>query len=190
MESKAKIQSFSPHYAKHSTTLVLELETTDADTLAFLEKQKEGFVRVDVKTWREKRSLNANALFYLMVDKLASTLSVSKPYIHNLMLRKYGELQRIDERPVWVILPETEEVSKKVDEDETLHLKPTSDVKQGKDGRMYRTYLLLKGSHELDTKSMAVLLDGTIEEAKQAGIDVMNPEEVRQIKERWGVEIG
>lgn len=147
-------------------------------------------LKVNIVQWREKRSLNANALFYLMVDKLANALRVSKPYIHNLMLRKYGELQRIDERPVWVILPETEEVSKKVDEDDSLHLKPTSEIKEGKDGRMYRTYLLLKGSHELDTKGMAILLDGTLDEARQVGIDTMNPEEVRQIKERWGVEIG
>lgn len=189
MESKAKIISFSPHYAKHTTTLVMELETTDTDTLASLEKHKEGFVRVDVKTWREKRSLNANALFYLMVDRLADALRVSKPYIHNLMLRKYGQLQRIDGRPIWVILPETDEVLKKVDEDDSLHLKPTSEVKEGKDGKMYRTYLMLKGSHELDSKGMSVLIDGVIDEAKQAGVNTTNSEEVRKIKEMWGVDV-
>lgn len=146
-------------------------------------------LRVNIVQWREKRSLNANALFYLMVDKLADALRVSKPYIHNLMLRKYGQLQRIDDRPVWVILPETEEVAQKVDEDDSLHLKPTSELKEGKDGRMYRTYLLLKGSHELDKKDMGILLDGVLDEAKHVGIDTLNPKEVQRIKERWGIDI-
>lgn len=147
-------------------------------------------VEVDIKQHRERRSLNANALFYLMVDKLADAMRVSKPYIHNLMLRKYGQLQRIDERPVWVVLPETDEVAQKVDEDDSLHLKPTSELKKGKDGRMYRTYLLLKGSHELDSRSMSVLIDGVLDEARQMGIDTMNPEEVKRIKGMWGVEVG
>ena len=146
-------------------------------------------VNLEIKQYRERRSLNANALFYLMVDKLADALRVSKPYVHNLMLRKYGQLQRIDDRPVWVILPENDEVSRKVDEDDSLHLKPTSELKEGKDGRMYRTYLLLKGSHELDTKGMAVLLDGTMDEAKNAGINTLNPNEVKRIKEQWGVDL-
>lgn len=146
-------------------------------------------VNIEIKQYREKRSLNANALFYLMVDKLANVLRTSKPYIHNLMLRKYGQLQKIDGRPVWVVLPENDEVSQKVDEDDSLHLKPTSELKEGKDGRMYRTYLLLKGSHELDKKDMGILLDGVLDEAKQVGIDTLNPKEVQRIKERWGIDI-
>lgn len=186
METKAKITGFSVDHLNNK--IRLEIESDNAEYAETVEALQKGDIRLNMKQWREKRSLNANALFYLMVDKLADALRVSKPYIHNLLLRKYGQLQKIDDRPIWVILPENEDISKRVDEDDSLHLKPTSEVKIGKDGRAYRTYLMLKGSHELDTKGMAVLLDGTLDEARQAGIDTMNPQEVERIKKMWGVE--
>ena len=189
MESKGRIQSFTPHYGRNTTTVILELETTDIDTLAALEKQQKGDVKVTVKSWREARTRNANSYFYVLVEKLADALRVSKPYIHNLMLRKYGQLQRIDGKPVWVILPETDEVAKKVDEDETLHVRATDEVKQGKDGRIYRTYLLLKGSHELNTQEFSILLDGIISDCHEANVSTATPEEIQMMKERWNVEV-
>jgi hypothetical protein len=86
------------------------------------------------------------------------------------------------------VLPETEEVAKRVDEDETLHVRPTDEVKQGKDGRMYRTYLLLKGSHELNTKDMSILLDGIISECHECGVETATPEEIIRMKAMWGME--
>ena len=102
------------------------------------------------------------------------------------MLRKYGQLQQIDGKPVWVVLPESEEVTKRVDEDETLHVRPTDEVKQGKDGKMYRTYLLLKGSHELNSKEFSILLDGIIADCKEQNIEVLPPAEIERMKKMWG----
>ena len=180
MECKSRIVG----YDEFRKTITVSVPSMDG-----IEKYLNTDIRLNVKEWREKRSLNANALFYLMIDKIADTMRTSKPYVHNLMLRKYGQLQRIEGRPVWVILPENDEVLHKVEEDDSLHLKPTSDVKIGKDNKVYRTYLLLKGSHELDTKDMAVLLDGVLDEARQLGINTMNPKEIARIKEMWGVDV-
>jgi hypothetical protein len=76
-----------------------------------------------------------------------------------------------------------------VDEDETLHVRPTDEVKQGKDGKMYRTYLLLKGSHELNSKEFSILLDGIISDCHEANIQTATPQEIQMMKERWGIEI-
>ena len=104
------------------------------------------------------------------------------------MLRKYGQLERIDGRPVWVILPETDEIANKVDEDETLHVRPTDEVKTGKDGKLYRTYVLLKGSHQLNSKEMTVLLDGIISECREVGVETATPEEIERMKQMLGIE--
>ena len=143
-----------------------------------------------LKPHREGRSRNANAYFYALVGKLADALNTSKAYIHNLMLRRYGQIQVVDGRPVWLILPDTDEVTEKLDEDETIHVCPTNEVKTGKDGRIYRTYLLLKGSHEFDTKEMSVLIDGVVSECKAAGIETLPSSEIEEIKQKWGVDIG
>ncbi len=47
------------------------------------------------------------------------------------------------------------------------HLMPTSQVRQGLDGIMYRTYKLLRGSSTYDTSEMARLIDGLITSCKK-----------------------
>lgn len=176
MECKAEIKHIKPTLGGADITLHIEGDLSPLDALIG------GKLRMKLVQWREKRSKDSNAYFYVLVDKLADALRVSKPYVHNLMLRKYGQIQCIDDRPVWVILPETEEVIARVEEEDTLHLRPTNDVKEGKDGRMYRTYLLLKGSHELDTRSFSILLDGIIDECKQVGVETLPPDEIERLK--------
>ena len=181
MQFKGKLSKYKTTEDGIELTIVV-----DADTDYF---SKLSDVRLDIKAWREGRSRSANGYFYTLVDKLADSLRVSKPYIHNLMLRKYGQLQRIDGKPVWVVLPENDEVAKKVDEDETLHVRPTDDVREGNDGRMYRTYLLLKGSHEMDSREFSILLDGIIADCNEQGIETLPKGEIELLKERYGIEI-
>lgn len=185
LEAKGKIISANPNWAEINNPTVISV-TVDIpftfEHMATLDRFKGMDVKISVKQWRDGRSRNANSYFYVLVEKLANALRVSKPYIHNLMLRKYGQLQRIDDKPIWVVLPETDEVASKVDEDETLHVRPTNELKEGKDGRMYRTYLLLKGSHELNTKEFSILLDGIISECHEVGVETATPEEISRMK--------
>lgn len=180
MECKSRIVG----YDELRKTITVSVPSMDG-----IEKYLNTDIRLNVKTWREPRSRTANNYFFVLVEKLANALRYSKPYIHNLMLRKYGQLQQIDGKPVWVVLPESEEVAKRVDEDETLHVRPTDEVKEGKDGKMYRTYLLLKGSHELNSKEFSILLDGIISDCHEANIQTATPQEIQMMKERWGIEI-
>ena len=65
-------------------------------------------------------------------------------------------------------------------------------MQQGKDGIMYRTYKLLRGSHTYNTEEMARLIDGMVTMCKEAGIpdsEIATPEEKRLLKERYGVDV-
>lgn len=183
MECKAIIKDITP--TLDGAVLILHIsDPTGADELMGKE------LRLALKQWHRKRSLNANNYFYVLVGKLADRLNVSKSFVHNLMLRKYGQIQTIDERPVYVVIPETLETQAKVDEDDYTHLLPTDEVKIGKDGKAYRTYLMLKGSHELNSKEMGILIDGLVADCKDVGIETMTPAEIEQLKEKWGVDVG
>lgn len=126
---------------------------------------------VKIKQYRPKRSLDANALYWSLLNQLATALNTSTSELHNIMLRRYGQPERYGEQFVYVVLPETDDAQKKADNAETYHVKPTSQIKEGKDGIMYRTYMLLRGSSTYDTKEMARLIDGLISECNEAGID-------------------
>lgn len=90
---------------------------------------------------------------------------------------------------MYIVIPDTEEVREKVDEEQLYHLKPTAQVKEGKDGVMYRTYMMLKGSSAYDTKEMSDLIEGLIGECKQMGIETLPPEELERMMAAYGKKI-
>lgn len=142
------------------------------------DRLKDVLVRVDIKRWRDKRSLDANAYYWVLLSKLADALDISNAKAHNLMLRRYGQLDYIDGKVVYVILPETESAEEKALESETFHLKPTSSVRAGNDGLQYRTYHMLRGSSTYDTKEMSRLINGLADECRALGIETMTAEEL------------
>lgn len=128
---------------------------------------------VEIKEKKKKRSLDQNALYWAVLTQVARKLGISNPRCHNLMLRRYGVLERYGDQVVYVVLPDTEETYEKAAEAETYHLKPTSQVKAGKDGKNYRTYLLLRGSSTYDSSEMSRLVNGVLDEAKELGIEMI-----------------
>lgn len=67
------------------------------------------------------------------------------------------------------------------------HLYPTDETESRK-GVVYRWYIKLKGSSKYDTKEMARLIDGTVEDAKELGIETLPPEDLERMKAAWGTQ--
>ena len=136
---------------------------------------------ITAKRHREKRSLNANAYYWQLLNQLSVKLMIPTSELHNEMLRKH---------PVpsgWFAeIPDTEEAEQMIRQSETFHLKPTDHVREGKYGTNYRTYLILKGSSEYNTKEMSVLIDSLVEECKAQGIETKTPEEIARMMALWG----
>ena len=159
---------------------------------AFEELKNCDLVDIVIKKHRKKRSLDANAYYWALVSKLAKVLDSSNPEIHNHLLRMYGEPELFDGIPVYTTIPETEEAERKVNTLMDYHLAPTSQVREGNDGVMYRTYRLIRGSHTFNTEEMARLIDGLVESCKEAGIpdsEIASTEESRILKERYGIDV-
>ena len=143
-------------------------------------------INIKLSEYRKGRSQNANAYYWCLIGKLAKALRISTNYCHNVMLRRYGVLEMVDDTHVYLLFPDTDEAQKKVDEAETYHVKPTSNVRTGNDGKMYRTYMLLKGSHDYNTAEMATLIAGLREECINVGISVETPDEIANLLSLMG----
>ena len=143
-------------------------------------------ISIKLSEHKEGRSLNANAYYWCLIGKLAKALNISTSYCHNVMLRRYGTLAKMDDTPIYAVIPDTDEAQKKADESETFHIKPTSNVRPGNDGKMYRTYMVLKGSHEYDTAEMAALISGLRDECTNVGIPVETPDEIANLLSLMG----
>lgn len=149
--------------------------------ITFLMSKTNTGLLYDLKEHKEKRTLTQNAYYWVLIDKVAGAARISKPELHNRLLRQYGVLERVDGFPLAVFLPDTENAEKSALEATTYHLRPTSVTKQGSKGTL-RQYVMLKGSHDLNTTEMAELLDGIIQEARQLGIETMTPAELERLR--------
>jgi hypothetical protein len=164
---------------------------------AFLEAYEEfkgcEKITLEIKKYKKKRSLDANAYYWVLITKLAKRTRKSNEELHNEMLVHYGFPELVDGQLIRMVLPDTDEADKTVRYSSVYHLKPTTQVKEGKDGTPYRTYIMLRGSHTYNTEEMARLIDGLIYECKSEGMaeaEIASPEEQRILKERYGVNIG
>lgn len=180
---KGRIESCERLYSGEYRISFLTHDTPDIDGL----KAKD--VNVSIKQYKAARSLDANAYYWAILTKVAEAIHISKPFAHNVMLRKYGQLETWDGKHLIMYIPDTEEAGKQADEDEYVHLKPTSGVKLGKDGVMYRAYKLIRGSSTYDTKEMSELISGLVSEADEIGIKTITPHEAQRMKEQWGIDI-
>ena len=147
--------------------------------------REETALAITLAKWREQRSLTANAYYWVIVGKIADMLKISQSVVHNILLRRYGAPEIIDGETLTIMVADTEEAEENVLNSELYHLKPTSFTKEGKDGRMFRAYRVLKGSSAYDSKEMATLIDGAVSEAKEMGIETLPDWEIEKMKEAY-----
>lgn len=138
-------------------------------------------INIKLSEHKDGRSLNANAYYWVLLTKLSTALKISMSFCHNIMLRRYGVIETVDDTPVYLLFPDTDDAQMKIDEAETYHVKPTSNVRTGKDGKLYRTYMMLKGSSQYDTAEMAALISGLRDECINVGIPVETPDEIAKL---------
>ena len=157
---------------------LITLECEEAPQI--YDNTKDDDLNVEIKKYRQKRSLNANSYFHVLVDKMADKLQTSHAEVHNLMIARYGV---IDEDVKNIILADEIPWQRL----ESIHLRPTSATKVMDNGKLYRVYIVMKGSHTYDTKQMSVLIDGTVGEAKDLGIETLPPHELERMKSQWNL---
>lgn len=135
-------------------------------------------LRVKAVQYREKRSLDANALLWKILGEISDILRADKWDIYLQMLKRYGKYTYI------VVKPNVVDAVKK----QWREVEEIGEVDVN--GQKAVQLLCYFGSSTLDTKEFSVLLDGVISEAKELGIETLPPTEITRIKEQWGVDIG
>ena len=122
----------------------------------------------EVREYKQKRSLTANAYFWVLVNEIANVTRQSKDEIHLQMLKEYGQ---------------NEVFSIRSDIDVSRYLKYYEEIGKGKvNGKEFTHYRVFKGSSEMDSREMAILIDGVVQEAEQLGIPTLTPNEIARLK--------
>lgn len=129
---------------------------------------------VEIKPFRKKRSLDANAYFWTICEKIAVAINSTKDDVYLEMLSRYGVFTHIIAKPLTV-----ERVKK-----EWRTVRDLGEITvNGSTGIQLQCFF---GSSTYDTKEMSRLIDGAVTEARELGIETATPAEVSLLKEAWG----
>ena len=153
----------------------LTLEVDSVDELNGLQ----GDIQIDVKKVSQKRSLNANAYFHVLVGKIVEKLEISKAKAKNILLGKYGQREILPTGQLIISIRSDIDMSERED----IHTVPIG-YGQAK-GHDFVHYAVIRGSHTYDNLEMKALLDGTVEDAKELGIPTMTPDEIARMEALW-----
>ena len=121
-----------------------------------------------IEEYKQKRSLTQNAYFWVLVNEIANVTRQSKDDIHLQMLKEYGQNQVIS-------VQSNIDISK--------FIKYFEEIGHGRvNGKDFTHYRVFEGSSEMDSREMAILLDGVVQEAEQLGIPTLTPAEIARLK--------
>ena len=182
MKTTGKITSLATSLTNQQSIIILEALANPCTLEKYMQKEK---LSIEIKQYREKRSLDANSYYWVLITKLAEVVGISNNRQHNLILRRYGQFELIDNKMVEVSIPDTIKAEEQLLEEEKYHLKPTASAWKDDEEVLYRKYYLLRGSSSYDTKEMARLIDGIVSECKELDIETLPPHELERIKRAW-----
>lgn len=172
MKVSGKIVGANIDFATGKPTISFEVnERNDfkllVDELKGLEK-----LSIEVKPFRERRSLNANNYSWKIITEIANVVRASKDEIYLKMLKRYGQSEIFS---VLSHIPFGEYVKYYEEAGESIL-----------NGKLFKHYKVFKGSSEFDTREMSIFIDGVVSEAKELGIQTETPDEIARLKSMWG----
>ena len=184
-----RVKLLQPEVDYMSGRVIARQEVIEGNYREFYDiADKDKHFDVSIKRHRNHRSLDANAYYHVLINKIAGKLDVSMSEVKNLTLGRYGQLELDEEgKPIEFAIQDNFDVSKRSD----VHLLPTSEVEYRR-GKVFRIYQLIRGSHTYNSSEMYHLIRGTIEDAKDAGLteaEIMTPREREILGQIYGVKL-
>lgn len=134
----------------------------------------------ELKLVRKKRSLDANAYFWLLADKIAKSINITKEAVYWHIIREVGVFDTVsfpgdDAEKATAAM---ERFKQNWRQNGLGWLTVTVD----KERRIVQAFY---GSSRYNTQEMAALIDRTVQIAKEMGIETLTPEELSRMKEDW-----
>lgn len=179
MDTTGKLVSVVRDIISGKLTVSFTIDTDPVDELNTLA----GMESLDIKAGKHKRrrSLDANAYFHVLVGKIAEKQTRSKAWTKNEMICRYGQVQVLPDGSPMVY--KTNAPVEYMMELESIHSIPIKySEENGKEVVFYKIY---RGSHTYDTYEMSKLIEGTVAEAKDYGIETLTPAELERMARAW-----
>lgn len=128
-------------------------------------------ITLEIKKWRNKRSLDANAYAWKLISELAVKLETTKDEIYLKLLKDYGVSL--------VVSVKSEEDIEKIKKAFKYYEPFGNGVIGQKKFTHYKIYI---GSSAYDTKEMSIFIKGIVSECEELGIPTLTPAEIAELE--------
>ena len=136
----------------------------------FVEGMKEKTYTAEIKEYRKKRSLDANAYLWALINEISNVLRADKEEVYKQMLRRYGQTGLLR------VMPDYVEAFKRSQKYwEVVH-----------ESEKYTDFQFWVGSSLYNSREMSILIDGVVSECRELGIETRPKEEIDAMIEAWG----
>lgn len=153
-----------------------DILTVQNELMNILPNLKEKPYICEIKPYRKRRSTDANAYFHVLVNKIARAVKRSDEDVKKQLVFDYGAIAK-DEKGLKAGFKALKEIPI------TQYFKYAKPIGVCvENNKTFVKYLIYKETHTLDSAEMSRLIDGTIEEAKQLGIETLTPIEIENLK--------
>ena len=130
--------------------------------------------KYEIKEYKEKRSLDANAYYWHLINEMSNILKLGKEELHRKMLKEYGQV---------MIVPLT------LKQNPEGYFKYFEKYKKGKINNveviLYKVY---KPSSEMNSKEFSILLDGLVQECREMDIPTLEDLKIKKMIEEMEKE--
>ena len=156
----------------------ITIETED-DFRGEYDRLHEKEISAEIKVYRKPRSMDANAYFHVLVNKIATALGTSDEEVKKQLVIKYGTVETDEDGSAYgAMLPASADIDRFYP-----YTRCYKTVEQN--GKTCNCYLFYKRTRDMDSKEMSHLIDGTVSEAKALDIETLPPDELRSMEDLW-----
>lgn len=158
--------------------LTLEVNEQNDFKLLVDEMRDKEKLSIEVKPYRERRSLDANAYCWVLIDKLANKLNMSKEAIYREYIKNIGGNSEI-------VCIKNSAVERLCEGWKKNGIGWQTETFESKISGCTNV-ILYYGSSCYDSSQMARLLDLIIQDCRDQGIPTETPNEIARLKALWG----
>lgn len=146
--------------------------------MAVVRKHKDRLYDLEVREHRQKRSLDANAYCWVLINKIADALRITPKEIYRQAIQNIGGN--------YEIIPIKEEAAERfrqIWESQGLGW-PCVDMGKSKI-QGYRNLRAYYGSSTYDTRQMSMLIDNLVQDCKALDIETLSPDKLALLMDGW-----
>lgn len=163
--------------------LIIRPERQDlGKAMAAVRKHKDKLYTVEIKEYRKKRSLDANAKLWALINEMSTILHLPPEEIYQGYIPDVGNNFKF----VPALPEEVEEWSKDWCRGHIGRMVEDVGPCRSRDLRGYRLLKMYRGSSEYDVPTFSRLLDLVIQDCRNLGIETMSEREKSLLLEEWG----